>query len=63
MNLYMNTNGRIACAKHAGHSVKAAVEADPMVNTILTDNDVWVLLQGEELAFLKEVGIDSCENC
>ena len=63
MTLFMNTNGRIACPKHAGYSVKAAVEADPKATTIVTDNDVWVLLHGEELAFFKEVGIDSCENC
>lgn len=57
--IYIDYNGRTACAEHGGAYLKAALQATPNARTIDTPLGDWVRLSAKEAA---SPGMD-CETC
>jgi hypothetical protein len=51
---WMNSNGMILCADHAGHSLQSAIEAKPNASRHSTDSDKWTRVTDESISILLE---------
>jgi hypothetical protein len=54
---FVNDNGRIACAKHAGYAFRAALKRAPLAPTLATESDYWVRTPAHMLDLV------TCETC
>lgn len=57
--IYIDYNGRTACAEHGGQYLKAALQANPNARTVDTPLGDWIRLSKKEAS---APGMD-CETC
>lgn len=59
--LWIDTNGRINCIKHAGHYMLSAVTADPRASEHFTPLEHWIAV--DHFAFAGMFDGLTCEGC
>ncbi len=63
--LWISNNGRIACVKHGGGYLEAAIRANPRKSTHVTPLDHWQRAKvADRVAWMRAgLGVMKCEGC